>query len=77
MSPLSTALVAAIKLYQRGVSPVLGGHCRFQPSCSQYAEAAITHRGPVIGALLALKRLGRCHPLGGSGYDPVPPRRAS
>ena len=74
MSPLSGAVVAAIRLYQRAASPLLGGHCRFQPTCSQYAIEALGKRGFVTGGLLALRRLARCHPLGGSGFDPVPER---
>ena len=61
-----------IRLYRWFLSPFLGRHCRFHPTCSAYALEAIETHGTVRGYLLALKRVGRCHPLGGSGYDPVP-----
>lgn len=60
-------------LYQKLISPFLGLNCRFQPSCSAYAEEALREHGAVRGGWLALRRIGRCHPWGGSGYDPVPP----
>ncbi|HYR26969.1 MAG TPA: membrane protein insertion efficiency factor YidD [Thermoanaerobaculia bacterium] len=61
-----------IRLYRWFLSPFLGRHCRFHPSCSAYALEAIETHGISRGYLLALGRIGRCHPLGGSGYDPVP-----
>lgn len=68
--------VALIRLYQLLVSPWLGGNCRFEPTCSAYAVEALERHGVLRGGWLALKRIGRCHPWGGSGYDPVPPRKA-
>jgi len=65
-------LIGAIKLYRVTFSPWLGRQCRYLPTCSVYAEEAIERFGPACGPWLALKRLGRCHPWGGSGYDPVP-----
>jgi uncharacterized protein len=65
-------LLAAIKLYQLALSPWLGRQCRYLPTCSAYAVEAIERFGALRGSWLALKRLGRCHPWGGSGYDPVP-----
>jgi putative membrane protein insertion efficiency factor len=65
-------IVAVIRLYQWVVSPWLGPSCRFEPSCSQYAELAVERHGVVRGGWLAVRRLGRCHPLGGAGFDPVP-----
>ena len=59
-----------IRAYQRLLSPVFGGHCRFTPSCSAYAHEAIARHG-WKGAWLALRRVSRCHPFGASGYDPV------
>ena len=61
-----------IRLYQRYVSPMLPTACRFTPTCSQYAIEAIQKHGALKGLWLALRRLLRCHPWGGSGYDPVP-----
>jgi len=64
-----------IRAYQWLLSPLLGSNCRFQPTCSQYAAEAISEHGIVRGTWLALRRVGRCHPWGGSGFDPVPPTR--
>jgi putative membrane protein insertion efficiency factor len=71
-SLLRAALIAPIRLYQWTLSPLLGVNCRYAPSCSAYAAEAITTHGPVKGLWLAARRLARCHPWGGSGYDPVP-----
>lgn len=65
-------LVVAIRGYQLLLSPWLGRGCRFEPSCSEYAAQAVRRHGPLRGSWLALRRIGRCHPWGGSGYDPVP-----
>lgn len=64
--------VLLLRTYQISVSPWLGPACRFEPSCSRYSISAIERHGVLRGGTLALRRLGRCHPLGGSGYDPVP-----
>ena len=61
-----------IRFYQRAVSPGLGRLCRYEPSCSHYAHEAIERHGLFKGAWLSLRRLSRCRPYGGSGYDPVP-----
>jgi len=66
------ALTAPIRLYQLVLSPLLGQNCRFTPSCSAYAIGAIEAHGAGRGIVLALRRILRCHPWGGSGYDPVP-----
>jgi putative membrane protein insertion efficiency factor len=66
------AVILMIRLYQLIVSPWLGPSCRFEPSCSHYATEAIERHGVVRGAALAGRRLARCHPLGTSGFDPVP-----
>ena len=63
-----------IHAYRRLLSPMFGGHCRFTPSCSEYAHQAIARYG-WKGVWLALKRISRCHPFGGSGYDPVETER--
>ncbi len=65
--------VVLIKFYQYVLSPYLGGSkCRYSPSCSQYTMDAIKKDGPIKGNFLGAKRLSRCHPGGGHGYDPVP-----
>ncbi len=74
-SPVSRGLVLLIRGYQRAVSPLLPPACRFTPSCSSYGVEAIQVHGAARGSWLALRRLLRCHPWGGSGYDPVPPRK--
>lgn len=61
-----------IKSYQLLLSPVLPGACRYHPSCSEYALESVGRFGGLRGGWLALKRIGRCHPWGGSGLDPVP-----
>jgi putative membrane protein insertion efficiency factor len=67
-------LIGAVKGYQLMISPWTPATCRFTPTCSSYAIEAIELHGAVRGTWLALKRIGRCHPWGGLGYDPVPPR---
>ena len=73
---LSWALVALllvpIWIYQKAISPLLGPSCRFTPTCSQYAVEALKKHGPFKGLYLAVWRILRCNPWGGSGYDPVP-----
>ena len=65
--------VVLIKFYQYVLSPYLGGSkCRYTPSCSQYTMDAIKKYGPIKGIFLGAKRISRCHPGGGHGYDPVP-----
>lgn len=67
-------LIFLIRLYQAGLSPLMGGQCRFMPTCSQYGIDALQTHGAIRGSWLTLRRILRCHPLGGMGYDPVPPR---
>jgi putative membrane protein insertion efficiency factor len=64
--------IGVIRLYRWLLSPWLGGSCRYWPSCSVYAEEAVHRHGALRGSWLALRRLLRCHPLGGHGVDPVP-----
>lgn len=71
---LKTLLKGMIRGYQLLVSPLLGHNCRYLPSCSAYGMEAIDRHGPVAGSWLAAKRVCRCHPWGGSGFDPVPER---
>ncbi len=70
---LAAGAVLLVRLYQAALSPLLGGHCRFHPTCSEYAVEAFRVHGFLRGAWLTARRLGRCHPLGGGGFDPVPP----
>ena len=74
MSWLSHLLVALLRGYKAVLSPLLPVACRFHPSCSVYAMGAIAVHGPFKGTALAARRLARCHPFGGHGLDPVPPR---
>jgi hypothetical protein len=69
-------LILLVRVYQVTLGPLMGGHCRFHPTCSQYAVDALCAHGALRGGWWTLKRLLRCHPLGGHGFDPVPPRRA-
>lgn len=70
---VAAPLLAMIRLYQWFLAPLMGSACRFAPSCSHYGFEAIAVHGPVRGSWLTLRRLLRCHPWGGSGFDPVPP----
>jgi putative membrane protein insertion efficiency factor len=70
---LSLGLRGSIRAHQLLVAPILPASCRFYPSCSHYAAEAVATHGPGRGSLLAVRRLLRCHPWGGGGYDPVPP----
>lgn len=68
----SLPFVLLIKLYQWIISPLIGPKCRFTPTCSNYGLEAFKKYGPIKGFWLTLKRVGRCHPWGGHGHDPVP-----
>jgi putative membrane protein insertion efficiency factor len=69
---LSLPFIGLIRIYQVVISPILGPKCRFTPTCSQYALEALKKYGVFKGTWLAAKRIARCHPWGGHGYDPVP-----
>jgi len=69
---MQTILIAFIKLYRYVLSPFIGQHCRFTPTCSEYAIEAIALHGAVKGSWYALRRLSRCHPFCTGGVDPVP-----
>jgi putative membrane protein insertion efficiency factor len=64
--------ILIVKFYQRAVSPVLPSTCRFTPTCSQYTVEALKKYGAFKGGYLSIRRILRCHPFGGHGYDPVP-----
>ncbi|NND06745.1 MAG: membrane protein insertion efficiency factor YidD [Saprospiraceae bacterium] len=69
---LKKLFILPIRLYQMSISPLLGKSCRFEPTCSHYAIQAIEEWGVIKGSWLATKRIFRCHPWGGHGFDPVP-----
>ena len=69
---LNKIFIAMIRFYQVCISPMLGPHCRFSPSCSQYALEAIQAHGALKGLYLAIKRISKCHPFHTGGHDPVP-----
>lgn len=72
MTLLARLVALPIRAYRLLLSPWIGHYCRYQPTCSVYALEALERHGAIKGSWLALRRIGRCHPLGGSGYDPVP-----
>lgn len=74
---INAILLGLVQLYRWTLSPYLGRACRFDPTCSAYAMEALRCHGPWQGGWLAVKRVCRCHPLGGFGFDPVPTRGKS
>ena len=72
MTPLAWILSLPVRAYRVTFSPLVGHNCRFQPTCSVYTLEALERYGAIRGGALALRRIGRCHPWGDSGYDPVP-----
>jgi len=68
---LTTLLLLPVYFYRLCISPIMPASCRFTPTCSEYAIQALKKHGPFKGSWLTIKRLARCHPWGGSGYDPV------
>lgn len=73
---LEKAAIAGIRFYRAAISPLMPAACRYRPSCSEYALAAIEAHGVRRGGWLAVRRIFRCHPFGGRGWDPVPPAEA-
>jgi len=71
---MKAALVFLLRAYQYAIRPLLGAHCRFYPSCSEYAREAIERHGAGRGSWLSIRRVFRCHPYHPGGYDPVPDR---
>lgn len=69
---IKTLILKCIRFYQLALSPLIPPRCRYSPTCSQYAIEAVQKHGALKGGYLAVKRIARCHPFGGSGYDPVP-----
>jgi len=74
MGAYETGVTWAHRAYKVTLSPLIGRQCRFLPTCSDYSKQALIDHGLIRGGSLTLKRLCRCHPWGGSGYDPVPPK---
>lgn len=72
---IGKAMIWLIRGYQKYVSPLTGRHCRYEPTCSQYAIEAIRIHGALRGGWLAFKRILRCNPFGGWGFDPVPGKK--
>lgn len=72
--PISYLLMIPVKVYQWVISPILPNACRYNPTCSAYMIEALKIHGPFKGLWLGAKRIGRCHPWGGQGDDPVPPK---
>ena len=72
LTPLTRLALGAVRGYQLLIRPLLTGSCRYLPTCSEYAAEAITTYGALRGGWMAVKRVLRCHPLGGAGLDPVP-----
>ena len=71
---LTYPFLLLIKFYQTFISPITPPTCRYQPTCSHYAKEALEVHGLLKGGKLVIKRILSCHPLGGKGYDPVPPK---
>lgn len=72
MTPFAHILALPVRAYRFLFSPWVGFNCRYQPTCSAYSLEAFEKHGAIKGAYLTVRRIGRCHPLGGNGYDPVP-----
>ena len=68
-------LLILIRVYQLIISPLLGSNCRFMPTCSEYAMESLRSHGLIKGSFLTIKRIGKCHPWGGHGYDPIPTKK--
>ncbi|WP_226388979.1 membrane protein insertion efficiency factor YidD [Penaeicola halotolerans] len=69
---LRKLFILPVLFYQYAISPLFPASCRYHPTCSQYTKEAILKHGPIKGGWLGIKRILKCHPWGGSGYDPVP-----
>lgn len=69
---MKRAVLALLQAYRYAISPMLGRNCRFVPSCSEYAVEAVERHGALKGSWLAARRVCRCHPVSGGGFDPVP-----
>ncbi len=72
-----TIPVLLVRLYRISLSPWIGAHCRFTPTCSTYALESLKKHGLIVGGWLSLRRILRCHPWGSAGHDPVPPKNGT
>lgn len=70
---MSYVFIGFVRLYQLAIRPLLPPACRYTPTCSEFTIEALRRHGAIVGALLGAARIGRCNPLGGHGFDPVPP----
>ena len=77
MSPVARLVLLLLAGYRRFVSPLFGAHCRYHPSCSEYAQQAVARFGALSGTWMAIKRIARCHPWAPGGVDHVPHRKAA
>jgi putative membrane protein insertion efficiency factor len=75
MNPFAFVISLPVRAYRIVFSPWVGFNCRYQPTCSAYALEALEKHGALKGSYLAARRIGRCHPFGSTGYDPVPPHK--
>jgi uncharacterized protein len=75
MQLIKQLFIFPIRVYQKTISPLLGNNCRYNPTCSHYMVESIEEWGIIKGFYLGLKRIGRCHPWGGMGIDPVPKKK--
>ncbi len=71
-SAMRTVMIGVIRFYRYCISPLMAPHCRFEPTCSRYAQDALTEHGVLRGMMFSLRRLSRCHPWHEGGFDPVP-----
>ena len=71
----SKFLISIIRFYQIFISPLIGNNCRYHPTCSEYFIERLKIHGPIKGTILGVKRISKCHPWGGKGFDPVPGKK--
>ncbi len=71
----SKFLISIIRFYQIFISPLIGNNCRYHPTCSEYFIESLKIHGPIKGTILGVKRISKCHPWGGKGFDPVPEKK--
>ena len=77
LHPITRVLMLPVLFYRYAISPLIPSRCRHFPTCSEYTLEALAKHGPLYGSWLSIKRIGRCHPWGTHGYDPVPEKPSS